>query len=235
MIIYANGDSHTAGAEAVNTYAFANDDPRLFYMGRQPHPENAQVAWPKILGDLIKMPVHNNAESAASNQRIMRTTREWLDTTTHRDIFAIIQWSTWEREEWFYQGEYYQVTASGTDDVPDALKQQYKEFIANSNWAQAAKQAHQDIWAFHEELNTRNIPHLFFNGNWAWDTKYITAKSWNKSYIGPYDQNLCYSQWLKNNGFSTVAPNSYHFGKKEHTHWARFVLQYIIDNKLIQL
>jgi hypothetical protein len=235
MVIYANGDSHTAGAEAVNTYAFANDDPALFYMGRQPHPENALVAWPRILGDLIKMPVHNNAESASSNQRIMRTTREWLDTTTHQDIFAIIQWSTWERKEWLYEDTYYQVTASGTDDLPPALEQQYKEFIATSNWNQEAQQAHEEIWAFHQELNERDVPHLFFNGNWAFDTNYITKLDWGTSYIGPYDSNLCYAVWLKNNGFHTVAPNSYHYGKKEHTQWARFVLQYIVDNKLVHI
>lgn len=235
MVIYTNGDSHTAGAEAVNPYAFANDDPQLFYMGRQPHPDNAQVAWPRVLGDMIKMPVHNNAESASSNARIMRTTREWLDTTTHRDVFAIIQWSTWERKEWLHQDEYYQVTASGTDDVPEELRQQYQEFIANSDWHDEARQAHEDIWQFHCELNSRQIPHLFFNGNWAFDLAYIQPRDWENCYIGPYDQSLCYSQWLKDNRFETVAPNSYHFGNKAHASWARFVLQYIVNNNLVSV
>ena len=235
MVIYINGDSHTAGAEAVNPYAFAMDDPQLFYMGRQPHPENALVAWPRVLGELIKMPMHNNAESASSNSRIMRTTREWLDTTTHRSIFVIIQWSTWERQEWLYQGDYLQVTASGTDDVPPELETQYKEFVANHDWHQSARQAHQDIWNFHQELNDRDIKHLFFNGNWAFDTAYIEPLDWEKSYIGPYDQDLCFSQWLKNNKFNTVAPNSYHFGPRAHTSWARFVLQYIVNNNLATL
>jgi hypothetical protein len=38
MILYVNGDSHTAAAEAVNPHAFAEDDPiALFYMGRALH------------------------------------------------------------------------------------------------------------------------------------------------------------------------------------------------------
>ena len=43
MMLYVNGDSHTAGAEAVNSHAFAEDDPDLFYLGRAPHPENLAV------------------------------------------------------------------------------------------------------------------------------------------------------------------------------------------------
>ena len=30
MILYVNGDSHTAAAEAVNPYAFAEDDGQYF-------------------------------------------------------------------------------------------------------------------------------------------------------------------------------------------------------------
>ena len=49
MILYVNGDSHAAGAEAVNPHAFAEDDPELYYLGRLPHPENLQVTWGKLL------------------------------------------------------------------------------------------------------------------------------------------------------------------------------------------
>ncbi|HAI38187.1 MAG TPA: hypothetical protein DCM40_08720, partial [Maribacter sp.] len=38
-MIYVNGDSHSAGAEIINGYCFANDDPRYLTYGRQPHPE----------------------------------------------------------------------------------------------------------------------------------------------------------------------------------------------------
>ena len=50
MILYVNGDSHTAAAEAVNSYSFAEDDPALFYMGRVPHPANIAISWGKLLG-----------------------------------------------------------------------------------------------------------------------------------------------------------------------------------------
>ena len=52
MILYANGDSHTAAAEAVNSYAFAEDDRNLVHLGRLPHPTNLAVSWGKKLSTL---------------------------------------------------------------------------------------------------------------------------------------------------------------------------------------
>ena len=43
-MLYVNGDSHTAAAEAVNPHAFAEDDPALCYLGRSPHPANLAVS-----------------------------------------------------------------------------------------------------------------------------------------------------------------------------------------------
>ena len=78
MILYVNGDSHTAGAEAVNAYAFAEDDPKLYYLGRLPHPENLQVTWGKLLSLALNAGFQCDAESASSNARILRTTRAWI-------------------------------------------------------------------------------------------------------------------------------------------------------------
>ena len=45
MLLYVNGDSHAAAAEAVNAHAFAEDDSEFFYMGRAPHPANRSWGW----------------------------------------------------------------------------------------------------------------------------------------------------------------------------------------------
>ena len=69
MILYVNGDSHTAGAEAVNPHAFAEDDGKLFYLGRAPHPDNLAVSWGKLLSLSLSSSFHCDAESASSNAR----------------------------------------------------------------------------------------------------------------------------------------------------------------------
>ncbi len=233
MILYVNGDSHTAAAEAVNRHAFAMDDPDLFYMGRAPHPENLAVSWGRRLADSLKAGFHCGAESASSNSRIIRTSREWLlSQPGNQDLLVIIQWSTWEREEWLHNNVYYQVNGSGIDQVPEELQQRYKEFVGTIDWKTKTQQAHEDIWQFHQELESKNIRHIFFNGNN--DFGPLTERyDWGSSYIGPYDPKQTFNYLIQDQGIQTVAPNSWHFGKDGHSYFHRFMLQYIINNKLI--
>ena len=233
MILYVNGDSHTAAAEAVNPYAFAEDDGQYFYMGRVAHPDNLAVSWGKLLSLSLRSGFHCAAESASSNARIIRTTREWLDTRiSNNDIVIIIQWSTWEREEWLIDNIYYQINASGVDDIPASHQQQYKEYIANIDWQHRTEQAHNDIWNFHKELQAQNSKHVFFNGNNDF-SKIQNQKDWKKSYIAPYDPTLTFDAVVRRQGFKTVASNSWHFGQEAHSYFHRFMLKYIIDNNFI--
>jgi hypothetical protein len=233
MILYVNGDSHTAAAEAVNPHAFAMDDGRLFYMGRAPHPENLLVSWGKRLSDALRASFHCGAESASSNTRILRTTREWANTITRTvDLLVIIQWSTWEREEWLIDGTYYQIGASGIDDVPEEYKQRYKEYVVNIDWEEKTKQAHNEIWQLHLELEELGINHIFFNGNNN-SSKITDRKEWGTSYIGPYDPASTYDAQIRAAGIQTVAPNSWHYGKDGHSFWNRSMLQYINANNKV--
>jgi hypothetical protein len=233
VILYVNGDSHTAAAEAVNNHAFAMDDGDLFYMGRAPHPDNLAVSWARLLADTLRASFHCGAESASSNARIMRTSREWLTTQGYdQDLLVVIQWSTWEREEWLHNDVYYQVNGSGIDSVPEELQLRYKEFVANIDWQAKTLQAHKDIWEFHRELESQNIRHIFFNGNN--DFGPLTERyEWGTSYIDPYNPKRTFNYLIQDQGIQTVAPNSWHFGKDGHSYFHRFMLQYIINNKLI--
>ena len=236
MIIYVNGDSHTAAAEAVNNHAFAEDDGRYNYLGRLPHPDNLSVSWGKVLSRMIKAGFKCDAESAASNDRIIRTTRAWLKNnyTSLSNTLVIVQWSTWERQEWLIDGVYYQINASGIDHVPESHHAQYRDFVMTVDWKSAAEQAHDTIWQFHQELAALGVPHIFFNGNSCFD--HIDPDDrldWGVNYIEPYNTQSTYNQWLINNGHTTVSPNSWHFGQSAHAAWAKFVLQYIVKHQMV--
>ena len=233
MILYVNGDSHTAGAEAVNPFAFAEDDPSLAHLGRLPHPDNLAVSWGRLLSLTLKAGFHCAAESASSNSRILRTTREWVNQQRGiDDVLVIIQWSTWEREEWLHEEVYYQVGSSGIDDVPQPLQEKYRNFVIGTDWKLKTEQAHEEIWTFHNELKSNGIKHVFFNGNN--DFSQITDHhDWGHNYIGPYDPKQTYNSIIRAQGIDTVAPNSWHFGKDGHSYFHRFMLQYIIANKFI--
>jgi hypothetical protein len=234
MILYVNGDSHTAAAEAVNVHAFAMDDPALFYMGRAPHPENLAVSWGKQLSVILRAAFRCDAESASSNARIIRTTKEWLTGSgkNHPDQLIIIQWSTWEREEWLYNKKYLQVGSSGIDHVPQELQEKYQNYVVGTDWKSKTEQAHADIWAFHQELTEQGIRHIFFNGNNDFST-IIDRKDWGISYISPYDPAQTYNAIIQAKGIDTVMPKSWHFGRDGHNVWMRYMINYISTNKFV--
>jgi hypothetical protein len=231
MILYVNGDSHTAGAEAVNNHAFAEDDSQYREMGRLPHPDNLAVSWGKKLADQLGWELHCDAESASSNDRIIRTTKQYLESHVTKPDLMILQWSTWEREEWFLYFNWYQVNASGIDHVHPELEERYKNFVANIDWRAKTREAHTKIWDFHLYLQARKIPHLFFNGNTDF-SKVKTKKDWDVNYLAPYDSKMTYHSILQSKGVDTVSPHSYHYGADGHRAWANYILHYLIDNQL---
>ena len=125
-MIYVNGDSHSAGAEIVNSYCFAQDDPRYLAWGKRPHPEAIPETYGYKLARAMNQAFHTDAESASSNKRILRTTKKFIEETQDKKhLFVVIGWATWEREEWQDGEDYVQVTASGTDSVPEYMVEDY--------------------------------------------------------------------------------------------------------------
>lgn len=234
MILYVNGDSHAAAAEAVNPHVFAEDDGIYWGMGRQPHPDNLRVSFGCELANWLGAVLHCDAESASSNHRIMRTTRDWISQNLDAldQTLMVIQWSTWERREWWIDGQWWQVNASGTDDVPQSHRHLYKEFVISVDWEQCTQQAHEEIWQFHLELDRQGIAHLFFNGNNHFGDV-ADRRDWNMSYLAPYDDTGTYNYILRAAGFQTVSAESWHFGPDAHCFWAEYLLQYVKTNNLV--
>jgi len=73
---------------------------------------------------------------------------------------------------------------------------------------------------------------VFFNGNSDF-SGVSSPRDWGIHYMAPYDPSQTYNSVLKNNGFKTVNPKSWHFGEAAHCFWANYVLQYINNNNLI--
>ena len=230
MILYVNGDSHSTGAEAVNDCAFIMDDSQYQnYQDRwAAHPDNLKVCYGKVLADMISYEMINQARSAGSNDRIIRTTKEYLET--HRPDLIVIGWSTWEREEWYADGEWWQINASGIGhDWPEEIKQKYKEYVINLNWEDKATDAHNKIVDLHYLLLELQIPHLFFNSCSEFCHYNTLAKiEWGDNYVRPYDK-WSYQSYLDDLGFSKSSWN--HFRADGHKKWAEFLLPYV--NRLI--
>jgi hypothetical protein len=238
LILYVNGDSNSAGAEAVNSYCFAEDDPLYYGLGRQPHPDNLRVSYGCELANLIGAILECDAESASSNDRIVRTTYEHLTGVQgmfngNKPDLVVIGWTTWEREEWWdpESNRYWQVNAGGIgNDWPDKIKARYKDYIANINMPSAMSIACNKIWALHNDLQKKNINHLFFNC--FEPLSRMPEAEWEGCYIEPYNPDFTYYNWLTKKGFKPVKPDSYHFGPDAHYAWAEFLYQTIVTKNL---
>ena len=234
MILYVNGCSHTAAAEAAVTHAWACDDGQLWKMGTEPHPANLAVSYGQHIADALGAELVCEASSGGSNDRVIRITKDWIKNNPNKikHTFMILQWTTWEREEWIHEATWYQVNASGIDSVPNELQERYKDYVMNIDWAVKTPQAHDKIWEMHLYLKTLGIRHLFFSGHSTF-SDIQNRQDWGKEYMYPYVREESYHNWLKNNGGTYANAASYHFDAKSHRLWAEHVLQYIYDNNLI--
>jgi hypothetical protein len=216
-VIYVNGDSHSAGAELINGYCFAADDRRYIAWGSRAHPEAIPHTYGYKIAQALNQSFFLEAESASSNARIIRTTQKTISETKDKSkLFVIIGWATWEREEWEYLDGYLQVTASGTDSVPESMEEEYKEWVVKQTPEECKRKEQlwiQKIAQFSKELDDQNIKHLFFHTNE-------------------------YRKYLIEQGYQTVN-GGYHFGIDAHTAWYKYLLpkvqaQYQIKTGLTQ-
>ena len=216
-MIYVNGDSHSAGAEIINGYCFAADDRRYVAWGSRAHPDAIPHTYGYKIAQALNQPFFMDAESASSNAKILRTTRQFLDNTKDKSkLFVIIGWTGWDREEWKYQDGYIQITASGTDSVPESMEEEYKEWVVKQTPKEFERKRQlwiQKIDQFSKELDDQNIKHLFFH---------IRE----------------YREYLIEQGYQTVN-GGYHYGIDAHTAWYKYLLpkvqaQYQIKTGLTQ-
>jgi hypothetical protein len=241
MILYVNGDSHSGGCEAVRPECFLSDNWPYYeklvnsnlidLWGDEirwaPTPENVQVSYGQVIADKLSALLHCHARGAGSNDRIIRTTKEYLKT--HKPDVIIIGWSTFEREEWYNEHDniWYQVNASGHDYVPEKWRNRYKDFIINVNWNEKAKKTHEDIWLFHQYLKSLSIPHLFFNSHnyfWGFIDQY-DQYDWGDNFIKPYDW-FSYTYYLEKI-CKLPRPKNNHYDLTGHQLWAEFLMPYL--------
>ena len=230
MKLYFNGDSHTAGAELVADYCFASDDPGLKHMGELAHPGCLNKSFGYKLAKILNAGYNCEAISASSNHRILRTTRDFLDQRHASQNFIIIGWSTWEREEWQYEDQTFQVTASGTDQLPESLQDDYKKWVIDQTievLIEKEQQWHTALYKLHTFLQEKKIKHLFFN-SYSHFGNIEEQVDWDNCYLDPYTQAGTYWHWCEAQGFKTVN-NGYHYGEDAHNAWAKYLLPRLTD------
>jgi hypothetical protein len=253
LILYANGDSHTAGAELVHNFdgrlvVFKEDDSSYWPLagtaeGRAPHPECLKLSYGQLLANKMGYDFVCDAQSGSSNARILRTTYDYLEN--NRPNFVVIGWASWEREEWWHEGKAYQITGSGYAELPTKeLVEQYKYWVTQQLVPDVmnhkAVNTHLEFFKLHTKLQELGIPHLFFNTFGSFQNlkhlKYLLPESqereWDDSYVDPYTDAMTYYHWLKARNYQTVAPGSHHYGPAGHEAWADLLYETYVPKVL---
>ncbi len=234
MILYVNGDSHSAGAQAVNDYAFANDDFSKVALGKKPHPENLKVSYGSNLSNFLKLALVCDAEAGCSNERIIRTTYDYLNIKDNKQkTLIVIGWTNWTRTEWFDEdlNELIQINASFENSATPNLLKKFKHYVAKLNIVDKQIEWNDKIYQLHLDLNELNIPHLFFNAN---DDLALVPNNkrydWNNSYIFPYDTTnylkICHEAGYRHNEW-------YHYKQDAHLFWARYLFNWLTKNNIL--
>lgn len=240
MILYVNGDSHSAGAELAsirNGMVVEFDESTRQYQPTQDNTQGQNLqaecikrSYSRRLSDLLDADLVCDAESGGSNARILRLTREYLKN--NKPDFLVIGWSPFEREEWWHNGIAYQITGGGVESVPAELADKYKKWVIDNSDPCAINARtltwHQEIFDFHRSLLELSIPHLFFNTFNSFE--FVpniggTYLGWGDCFVEPYLESYTYCSWLKNQGYQPVSATSMHFGPDAHQAWAEFLYQ----------
>jgi hypothetical protein len=107
MILYINGDGHSAAAMLSSPFVAAEDDADLWYMGRAPHPANLHRAFGTYIAGVLKARLIVEADAANTNSDVIRQTKNFIENNpVAEQVIAIIGMPEYNQEEFAEFGEY---------------------------------------------------------------------------------------------------------------------------------
>ena len=215
--LLANGCSHTAGSEID------------FYMQE----ECKEKAWPNKLGELENYDVVNIAHPGASNERIRRTTIDWIIKNTQLqhnydkdNLVVILMWSGFDRfEEWNSRLKTF--VSSQSDSFYDDKLPEFKDYAklktVINTWASNQYKSLLDIYMTAIFLENLNIKYYFLNGVQCWSTrdKFIStgmAQEYDTIYRG-YGEHRISKHMAFHNEQDLPKHQLKHLPKNEHARW----------------
>jgi hypothetical protein len=228
MILYVNGDSHSVGHGIHHDNGMVFEDTSLKDSSEAPHPANFPYSYGAVLANKLDADLVCQARSGGSIARSIRTTKQFVNQT-QGNVFVLIGLPSIEREEWYYEGVYYQINSGGHEKLPRELQRRYKAWVAD--WAggydyyRRQQLIYQDIVELHGWLNNRNVKHLFFHTAQVFNDP---GMDFGTNFVEPYgdpNSDFQFCRWLLNRNFK--ADSWGHFGEDGHRAWAEFLLPYI--------
>ena len=239
MILIANGCSHTAGAE----------------MEAPLQGECYEKAWPKKLADSLGYKPVNLAISGASDDRVVRTTIEYIGKLKKSPnynpskFFVVISWpglhrtelyQTFDNEPGFWDEGWMPMVAGNEETYRQQCSKMafmyYKAWLMRLNNHQASIKFYLNVLLLQNILISNKIKYLFWNSS-------ITVPATYPHYFNeinhkrfPYilEKEKGYTEILESNGFRHSPFAKWgHYGEDAQEWFADFLKAYITKNKLL--
>jgi hypothetical protein len=227
--LYVNGDSHSTCVYGCAGSSFAEQ-----------------------LAERFSLQLINQSLPGGSNQRIIRTSIEDLQSLDPADTVVLIGWSSFERAEWYYNNTWHKIAGSDAYTLPAELAELGTRHLQrfHTDMAHCLNchiEQHQAIWNFHNRLICQRYQFVFFQGcktfffdglpeqdrdfqavwragSWA-HNPYVSVLDNNTRYIESFSH-LCLQQGFQH------SDNYAHFGQDAHDYWTDFLapkIQNLLD------
>lgn len=211
MLLYINGDSHCVGHGIVEEYGMSHEDLTYSQIKQAPHPINFPHSFGYQLANKLNLPLVCQASSGSSIERALRTSKQFVFQTNQK-IIIILGLPSLNREEWYFQNKWWQITEGDKNRYPPELHSRFQNWLLvydSNDYKQTRRLAvEKKINDFSMWLDNINIKHLFFT----------TVDN-----IGSYEN---YSIYLKSKNINPDKWN--HFKLDGHTAWADYIIQKIV-------
>lgn len=93
MILYVNGDVHSAGAHAVAPFTTAEEDFDLWYLGAAPHPKNQDASYGARLASILKARLILDTETGGNTAKIIAGAKKFIGSNKFKEqLVVIIGW-----------------------------------------------------------------------------------------------------------------------------------------------
>lgn len=212
MLLYVNGDSHCVGHGINEEFGMTNDDLRYIQIKNAPHPSNFNDSFGYAIAKHLNLPLVCQALSGSSIERTIRTTKQFV-YQSNKKVFLLVGFPAINREEWYFQNKWWQITEGSQDRYPKELHIRFKNWLTNydtNNYLIGRSiLISNKITEFRNWLNSENIKHFLF------------------STIDPILDLPNYSKYLTDHG---IVPDQWnHFKKDGHQKWAEYVTPQIND------
>ena len=107
MILYINGDGHSAAAMASTDFVTAEDDVDLWYMGRAPHPVNLRRSYGTYIASVLKARLLVEADANNTNQAVIDQTKKFIENNlVNEQILVIVGMPVYDKLEFDEFGAY---------------------------------------------------------------------------------------------------------------------------------